>query len=42
MGNTNNQFQDYLQEVFKIIRELNAKKATDVHRISPKFIKIAG
>ena len=46
LGDTNNQFQDYLknlnehslflketepEEVFKILRELNAKKDTDVH-----------
>ena len=56
LGDTNNQFQDYLknpnehsfflketepQEVFEILRELNAKKATDVYRISPKFIRTA-
>ena len=56
LGDTNNQFQDYLKnpnghsfflketepkEVFEILRELNAKKATDVYRISPKFIRIA-
>ena len=40
MGNSDNQFQDYLKEVFKILRVLNAK-VTDVHRISPKFLKIA-
>ena len=46
LGDTNNQFQDYLknlneyslflketepEKVFKILRELNAKKDTDVH-----------